>query len=147
MTWRDVNVNGEDLDRLIDAYFADEKILAANRTPGPISKEPLPGYDGRLFDWLTEMLNYGPPDGPEQAWPIILQLVARAPDERALTFVGSSALEDLVRKSSIAFHDRIVEEASSNPRFRRALSHVLQTEAVSPDLQELIASIRRSRGQ
>ena len=73
MTWRDLAVQGEDLDRLIQAYFADEKILAANRTPGPISKEPLPGYDGRLFDWLTKMINYGPQDGPEQAWPVILQ--------------------------------------------------------------------------
>ncbi|TMF36307.1 MAG: hypothetical protein E6I26_08400 [Chloroflexi bacterium] len=64
-----------------------------------------------------------------------------------MAFVGSGAVEDLVRKSSIAFRDRIVEQATANPRFRRALSHVVQTEAVSPDLKELIASVRRARGQ
>lgn len=145
MTWRDLAFDGNGLDQLIESHFSDEKILAANRTSGPVPKE-LPGYDGRLFDWLTEMLNYGPPDGPERAWPVILQLIARAPDERALAFVGSGALEDLVRKSSVAFHDRLVEEATTSPRFRRALSHVWPNETVSPDLRELIASVRGGRG-
>lgn len=144
MTWRDLALEGDGLDQLIESYFADEKILAANRRSGLVSKEPLPGYDGRLFDWLTMMLNYGPPDGPEEAWPVILQLISRAPDEQALAFVGSGALEDLVRKSSVAFHDRLFEVARTSPRFRRALSHVWPTETVSPDLRELIASVRSS---
>ena len=62
-----------DLDNLIAGYFFDEKILAANRTVDDIQAH---GYDGRLFDWLTEVLNFEPPDGPERAWPILLQRIS-----------------------------------------------------------------------
>lgn len=62
MTWRGVEDPYPNLDELIDAYFADQRILAAStdrllREHRPIPQSPLPGYDGRLFDWLTEMLN------------------------------------------------------------------------------------------
>lgn len=57
------------VDELIEGYFADEKILAADTARyradhTPIPADPLPDYDGRLFDWLTEMLGYGPAGRP-----------------------------------------------------------------------------------
>src|SRR3954471_11483322 len=92
VTWRGVEDPNANLEELIEGYFSDQKILAAStarllREHKPIPKAPEPGYDGRLFDWLAEMLVYGPPDGPERAWPIILQLIDRAPDDDALTFI------------------------------------------------------------
>ncbi len=150
MTWRGLEDPTEDLDALIEAYFADQKILAADTARHlaqhtPVPNTPVAGYDGRLIDWLTEMLNYGPPDGPERAWPVILELVARAPDEQALTFVGSGDVEDLVNKAGLEFADRIVEQAASNPRFRRALRHVWAHDDVPNALKELIVASRLSK--
>lgn len=135
------------VDELIEGYFADEKILAADTARHradhtPIPADPLPGYDGRLFDWLTEMLGYGPPDGPERAWPIVLELVTRAPDDRALTFVGCGAIEDLVLNAGDQFADRITEQARTNPRFRRALCHAWYTADVPAVLKNLIEESR-----
>ena len=147
MTWpRDPTAN---LDEWIEAYFADQKIVSRDVSRRlvdrqPIPKTPLPDYDGRLFDWLTYMLNYGPPDGPEQTWPILLELVARAPDEATLSFIGSHALEDLVNKAGSRFANRIAEQARRDPRFRLALCDVWYRDDVPPDLKELVD---RSRAQ
>jgi hypothetical protein len=144
VTWRGIEDPTADLDALIEAFFADEKILHADNATrvGPIPDAPLPGYDGRLFDWLTEMLNYGPPDGPERAWPIVLELIARAPDEQALTFVGCGAVEDLVNRHGVQFADRLSFQATRDPRFRRALRHVWPHEGVPDSIQELIVASR-----
>jgi len=129
-----------DLDSLIDGYFADEKILRAHSGPGPVGDD----YDGRLFDWLTEMMISGPPDGPDQAWPIILQLVARAPDDDVLGFIGAGAVEALVDHHAVRFVDRIVEEAARDPRFRRVLGEVWPADHVPDALKELIATSHAS---
>lgn len=136
-----------DLDNLIEAYFADQRILAANSAAllaehKPVPKTPLAGYDGRLFDWLIEMLNHGPADGPERAWPIVVQLVARAPHDEALASIGASAIEDLVNKHGVQFEDRIIEQATTDSRFRRALRHVWFHDAAPNTLKELIEASR-----
>lgn len=146
MTWRGVDDPNAELDSLIEAYFADWKILAAHRG-SVLPDTPLADYDGGLFDWLVEMLNYGPPDGPERAWPIVLQLVARAPDDEALAFVGSGAVEDLVNEQGVQFADRIVEQATRDPRFRRALRHVWPRDDVPSALKELIVASRLLEGE
>jgi hypothetical protein len=145
VTWRGVEDPNPNLEELIEGYFSDQKILAAStarllREHKPIPKAPEPGYDGRLFDWLAEMLVYGPPDGPERAWPIILQLIDRAPDDDALTFIGSGAVEDLVNKAGAEFADRIADEAATSPRFRAALSAVWP----SHDVPDSIRAVMRS---
>jgi hypothetical protein len=113
-------------------------------TREPVPTAPIPGYDGRLFDWLVMMLNYGPPDGPERAWPIIVKLVARAPDDPALTFIGAGAIEDLVNNAGGAFADRIVGQAASDFRFRTALQHVWYQSDAPRALKELIDASRAS---
>jgi 50S ribosomal subunit-associated GTPase HflX len=90
------------------------------------------------------MINYGPPDGPERAWPIVLQLIERAPDENSLTFIGAGAVEDLVNKAGAQFVDRIVDRADLDPRFRRALRNVWYHPTVPRVLKELIESARTS---
>lgn len=134
-------------DDLIEAYFRDQRILAAStarllRERKPVPKEPLDGYDGRLSDWLTEMLNYGPPDGPDQVWPIALELVDRAPDEQTLTFIGAHVLEDLVNNFGARFADRIRDRAGLDPQFRRALCDVWYHEDAPVQLRALVDAAR-----
>lgn len=151
MTWRGLTDPNSDLDALVDAYFRDQKILHIDtarlvRESKPVSTDALPGYDGRLFDWLTEMLNYGPSDGLEQAWPIVLELVVRAPDEEALMFIGSSALEDLVNHADGRMADRIQDHAKADPRLRRALRHVWCRSDALVSLKTLVAAARTNDG-
>lgn len=151
MTWRGDFHPSDDLDELVAGYFRDAKILAAETARhlaehSPIERTPIPGYDGRLFDWLTEMLHYGPTDGPEQAWPIILTLVDRAPDERALIFIGCGALEDLVNGAGLRFQDRIVSQANRDARFRRALASVWPDDGAPAVLKSMIESSRPLQG-
>ena len=146
--WPEIPEAGDDLDRMIEAYFVDQRILAAENARRRTDRAPAPaaliGYDGQLFDWLVMMLNYGPPDGPERAWPIVLDLIERAPDENSLTFTGAGAVEDLVNKSGPQFVDRIVDRAAVDPRFRRALCHIWYHPTVPEALKELIESARAS---
>ena len=147
VTWRGVEDPEANLDELIAGYFNDERILGAKvaaerarRRGEPVLPVP-EGYDGRLFDWLTEMLNYGPVDGPQRAWPVILALIERAPDGNASVFIGCGALEDLVNKSGVAFEDRIVAQATSDTRFRAALGCAWPDDGVPDDLRSLIRDL------
>ncbi|MFN8631508.1 MAG: hypothetical protein U0838_14680 [Chloroflexota bacterium] len=149
MTWRDVHDPEANLDELIEGYFADVRILAAEVAAQKARRRgepemPIPeGYDGRLLDWLTEMLLYGPADGPIRAWPIVLALIERAPDTHTLIFIGSGELEDLVRKAGAEFEDRVLERAGHDLRFRIALSAVWQNESVPAALVAAIEAARR----
>ena len=136
MTWRGVVDPNDDLDELVAGYFRDARILAAETARhlaehSPIEPGRIPGYDGRL-------LNYGPTEGPEQAWPIILTLVARAPDQQALIFIGCGALEDLVNSAGVAFQDRIVSQATSDDRFLAALRCVWPDSGAPAAVRSLI---------
>ena len=146
MTVADVVDPNDDLDALVAGYFEDLPILAAEAgrhlaDHSPIEPTPIAGYDGRLSQWLTEMLNYGPADGPEQAWPIILTLVARAPNDNALVFIGCGAVEDLVNRAGSAFEDRILAQAMSDARFRAALGCVWPDSGVPRAVRSLIKSL------
>jgi hypothetical protein len=136
-----------DLELLIRGYFADQKILAAEtrrhlRDHSPIERTPVPGYDGRLFDWLTYNVNHGPPDGLERTWQIILELIARAPDDEALMFVGSGALEDFVNVASERFRDRILDETATSGRFRRAIGCVWYRDDVPSEIKRVVEANR-----
>ena len=146
MTGADVVDPNDDLDVLVAGYFQDLPILAAETARhlaehSSIERTRPAGNDGRLSRWLTEMLNYGPADGPEQAWPIILTLVARAPNDNALVFIGCGAVEDLVNKAGSAFEDRILAQAMSDARFRAALGCVWPGSGVPAPLRALIRSL------
>lgn len=104
-----------DLDAFATEYFAamsaigdtttrEERIAALKRPPGA---------PGQLDDLVS--------DKPTEAWRVILGLIDRAEDERALSLVGAGPLQDLIRERGGAFADRIIAEATANPRFREAL--------------------------
>lgn len=60
---------------------------------------------------------------PEEAWPVVLALVARAPDER-LELIGAGPLETIVERHTSRFVNRVEAAAKSDPRFRKALGAV-----------------------
>ena len=68
---------------------------------------------------------------PEDAWPIVVELVDRAPDDEALGYVGAAALEDLIQQHGDAFADRIIARAVSDGRWRIALRSVWGWQVVS----------------
>jgi hypothetical protein len=76
--------------------------------------------------WAWEELNrILEDDGPDAAWPLILQLIEKGSD-RAIGAVGAGILEDLLDKHGIVVIDRVEAQAASDERFRFCLSHVWQ---------------------
>jgi hypothetical protein len=115
----------QSVDRLIETYFRDLSLMNDLTEPGADSSAALDaaGYDGSLFDWFA-VQNFGPPDGAEQAWPVMLEVIARAPDEMSLGLIGASVLEDLIRNNGETFALRLIQRSACDPRFRVALHHV-----------------------
>jgi hypothetical protein len=124
-----------DLDDLIAGYFADYRRIARS------SKGRLSEQDDRLSDWLTEALE-GRTGQVDAAWDVILELVARAPDNGALAFVAAGPLEDLVRRWGTHFEDRLIAHTRDDPRFRMAMQCVWGWEDVRPDLREHLLRLR-----
>jgi hypothetical protein len=137
----------------VDAYFAyvhdlrtENARLRRERKPVP---KRIPADVNPLSQWLTEMLflTHAPEDGPERAWPVILELIARAPDNEGLAFVGASALEDLVNRAGSRFADRIEAASDSDTRFTLALAFVWPDTEVSDRVRALIMRARQAAGQ
>jgi hypothetical protein len=59
----------------------------------------------------------------DDAWDVILGLLAAAPNENVLGNVGASPLEDLLNRDPEAVAALIEREAPNNERLRRALHH------------------------
>jgi hypothetical protein len=74
--------------------------------------------------WAWEQITDLVFNSPEEAWPIILELIRRAPSDQILADVAAGPLEDLIRNHADAFIDRVELEARRAPRFRRCLTGV-----------------------
>lgn len=122
----------QELDDFVLRYFHDWRVLEsgtrAERVAAARSDESRPA------DWLSAALHMRS-DGPEEAWPVILALVERAPNHAALGFVAAGELEDLVRLHGERFGERLVERARSDNRFREALRGVWGWDDVSEPLR------------
>ena len=73
---------------------------------------------------------------PEHGWTVILELIAAAPDDRILAMVAAGPLEDLLKKWSDQFIDRVETQARQDPKFRRCLTGVW---GLSPAANERLA--------
>jgi hypothetical protein len=143
---------GGDPEELVSGYFRDIGLLAislARATKEPEGRyQPVSAaYDGRLFDWLVDQLVLARPSAPERAWPVILELIRRAPDSDALVHIGASALEDLVNGHGREFESRILDRATRDPRFRAALAVVWEQDGVPDNLVQAIEALRKGSGQ
>jgi len=75
---------------------------------------------------------------PEQAWPIILELIKQAPTDYVLANVAAGPLEDLICWHREQFIDRIEIQARRDPKFRQCLAGVWCQGATSLEIQERI---------
>ena len=151
MDWTNPTEPKATFEALIEGYFAYQRYLRKLtarllRERKPIPKG-VPAEYSPLWEWLSDMLQKpGPKDGPERAWPVILELVARAPDQEALAFIGSSAVEGLVNVAGAFFAERI-EAASADPRFRLALAAVWPDPQVPAPIRALIGQASETADQ
>jgi len=70
-----------------------------------------------MFVWVVEMLQ----DYPDEAWPVLLALIAVARDAWDLAVVGSGPLQEVLVAHGAHVIDRVEKYAGQDPRFRRAL--------------------------
>ena len=109
--WRDKYSRPTDYsrDQLIATYFANDRAAGGNQT---------------LF-WAWEVVNDAIQDGVvNDAWSLVLDLVAAAPDPLTLGLIGAGALEDLLWRAGDELIDRVEREAAHNPRLREAIGSV-----------------------
>ncbi|HEV2146882.1 MAG TPA: hypothetical protein VGR37_05750 [Longimicrobiaceae bacterium] len=102
--------------------------------------------DGRAEDfWAWDRLATLVVDQPEQAWPILLRIIADAPEDQ-LGNVGAGPLENLLSEHATALGERVEEQARRSSRFRSALSSVwLSHGEVPPPLQERLQHLTGGR--
>lgn len=127
-----------DLARFADEYFAELR----NRDTATHDAVEQHGTD--RIDWLTNVIVIFP-EHAEHAWPVLLTLVNRAPDDRALADVAAGPLEDIVVYQGARFGDRILAEAKTSARFREALRSVWGVEKLSPSVAREISRLLASQ--
>lgn len=117
-----MNIKAPNPEQVIAAYFR-------NFENGP------EGEDFWAWKYIWDLLL----NDPELAWNIILGLVAAAPSEDAVGYVGADCLEDLLKDHGTEFIDRIRTEAARDRRFLFALynARVSETDAVFKQLMEI----------
>jgi hypothetical protein len=77
-----------------------------------------------VFGHATALLTQLIQVRPDEAWERILALVACAPDEEAIGYVGAGPLEDFLIAHGQAFIDRVEATAISDARFAACLATV-----------------------
>jgi hypothetical protein len=122
----------ENLDAFIAQYFEDSQAQRNGSRTQRLALQKRAGH--RPSDWFTDALVIHP-EFAEIAWPIVLKLVALAPDPEALSDVAAGPLEDLVQNHARQFSDRLLERARSDSRFRDALRSVWGLERMSEPLR------------
>ena len=85
----------------------------------------LKGWAGRHNFWAWTVLETLVEDRPDVAWPMLLELIRRAPDEH-LDSIAAGPLEDFIAKHAARVIDVIEAEAARNGRLRLTLAGVWQ---------------------
>ncbi len=88
--------------------------------------------------WVWVYIKYLVLDEPEKAWPVILELVQRAPTDRILADVAAGPLEDLIREHAKQFIDRVEIQACRDPKFQLCLTGVWYEKELPEDIRKRI---------
>ena len=83
------------------------------------------------FNELADLIR----DDADRAWQIVVELVARAPDEETLGYVGAAPLEDLICTHPDAMIDRVEIRARQDARFRKAVARVWGWTRIPKDIR------------
>jgi len=69
-------------------------------------------------EWAIDLLDYNlVRNSPEEAWPLILELVKAAQHKRHLSIIAAGSLEELINNHGASVIERIETEVRRNPRF------------------------------
>jgi hypothetical protein len=127
-----------DPDRIVREFFAWMAWVNAGRPARPDADE--------LLLTFIEVSVDLPKLHPEIAWPIILRLVAEAPDDETLGMIGAAPLENLLWFHGPTFVDRIEAQARADPRFAHAVRLVSGwKEPIDNTVSERLAPFWRRR--
>jgi hypothetical protein len=119
-----------DRQHLVDAYWKNYALTHGSR-------EERVQADEWFWAWIEveDSVRAASPD----VFDLVLALVASAPNDDALNYVGAGPLEDLINWHGAAFVDRIEESARKNRAFRYALFGVRLSEEVPSAVRERLA--------
>jgi hypothetical protein len=85
--------------------------------------------------WAVEELNYERAyERPEQAWPIILELIRLSPGEDITAIIAAGPLENLLCTHGPDFIERVETQASTDRRFRHCLAGVWGSNRMPPEI-------------
>jgi len=113
---------------VIDAWLEREVAIAEGRISA--------GSDESFWAW--EDINNVALNHPEEAWPVVLELIRRAPSNRVLASIAAGPLEDLIRKHTNLIIDKVDDAARRDPKFRLCLTGVWYGKDLSPDVRARI---------
>jgi hypothetical protein len=103
--------------------------------PSEARPNPLPEESEKLLaswfaykqtDWASAAVYDLTYHDPNRLWTIIKALVAAAPDENALSYIGAGPLEDLLSKYGERFIELIEQQAAVDAKFRFCLAGAWQ---------------------
>jgi len=76
--------------------------------------------EAQSINWAWSALNDLIQGLPERGWPVLLEIIRRAPDH-ALDYLGAGPLEDLLRYHGAEVIEAMEREAERSPKLRLAL--------------------------
>jgi hypothetical protein len=111
--------------------------LGCKRNPHSVNEKLIHGWlslqrapegspDYERFFWAHGELADLVEEHPEEAWPLILEILRREQDKEVLSVLAAGPLEELLSHHGPAFIERVESEASANARFRWLLGGVYQ---------------------
>jgi hypothetical protein len=114
------SIEPDDLEIAIRDYFDWKRKLTSKSRVDRLEAE----QGNELDDWLDRVVQHRDAPADEDAWPVVLALIERAPDNASIGAVAAGPLEDLVVYHGAQFGARVVEETRRNPLFRKAMAGV-----------------------
>jgi hypothetical protein len=104
---------------------------SGRRNFSPLEQAVVEGYLSQIAQaggpnhWSWTILNELLEKAPERAWPLLVEIVRRAPDS-GLNEIGAGPLEDLLGYNGPKVISKVEAQAAEDPRFRLALAGVWQ---------------------
>ena len=128
-----------ELDAFVEEYFAHYRAVSGDSRQERLFFE---AHDLVCPVWRFDAVVLSGSDTElEAAWPMLLVLIERAPDDAALAYVAAGPLEDFVRTHHDGFGTRILDEARRNARFRLALRGVWGWEELPQPFRNRLISL------
>ena len=124
-------LTADEIDRICDGYFEYHEYLARRQ----IRAAPKDLSD--ISDQVMDLLEHN----PERLWPLLLELIERAPTEEVRGFVAAGPLEDLVRWYPERFIDRVEEATIRSRNFHSAMRGIWGWESLPDEARERLMAV------